>query len=60
MVSPIDAASIEFDKHRWYVVIKVTSPGGEVQEFVADSQIWSGDGVWFGTRAEHDEALADL
>lgn len=59
-MSAIEATSVEFDKRRWYVVIKVTTPGGEVQEFVADSQIWSGDGVWFGTRAEHDEVLAEL
>lgn len=56
----IPATSIEFDRHRWYVVIRVSTPDGQVREFVADAQIASGDAQWFGTRAEHDEALEAL
>lgn len=56
-MSTYRATSVEFDEHRWYVVIKVTGPDGDIQEFVADAQLQSGDAVWFGTRAEHDERM---
>jgi hypothetical protein len=55
--TPIPARSVVFDRRRWYVVIRVTTPTGEVQEFVADAQIQGGDAVWFGTRADHDACL---
>jgi hypothetical protein len=56
-VSALAASAVEFDRHRWYVVIQVTGPDGVVQEFVADAQLQLGDGVWFGTRAEWDDAM---
>jgi hypothetical protein len=55
----IRAAAVEFRRHRWYVVIALTLPNGEVAEFVADAQLQGGDGVWFGPRAEWDEAMED-
>lgn len=48
--------SVEFDEHRWYVIVRVTMAGGEVKEWVAsaDNLYTEGSGVWFGTRDEHD------
>lgn len=59
-MSAIAAESVEFVRHRWYVAIRITTASGQVQEFIADAQLQSGDGVWFGTRAEYDEALEEL
>ena len=56
-MSEIPAKAVEFDQHRWYVVIRVTAPTGDVQEFVADAQLQMGDGVWFGTAADWNEAI---
>jgi hypothetical protein len=59
-VSEIAATSVEFDRRRWRVFIRVTTPSGHIQEFVADAQLQSGDGIWFGTRAEFDQEEDDF
>ena len=48
---------IEFDCHRWYVVITVTDAEGAENVYYAsaDSGITYGDGIWFGTKAEYEE-----
>jgi ribosomal protein L2 len=51
--------SIRFDQRRWSLHIHVTFNDGTEKEWVAsaDSGVTYGDCIFFGTRAQYDEAV---
>lgn len=55
---------VEFDRRRWNVRIKITDrdTGEEVETFVAsaDSGLTYGDGIFFGTAEDYEEAIGYL
>lgn len=59
---PARTDALTFDKRRWYVRINHTDDSGVTRTWVAsaDSGLTGGDGIWFGTEAEYEEAENDL
>lgn len=57
----IPADSITFYQHRWHVRIVIHHADQPDVEYIAsaDRGLTYGDGIWFGDRAEYDEAEAD-
>lgn len=60
--TPIPCASVEFIQHRWRtrIVLRDTE-GAVIETYVAcsDRGVTYGDGTWFGTELEYEEAMQD-
>jgi hypothetical protein len=50
--------SVEFDEHRWYVRITIKDNAGTEHVYFASADGWYTDSnnIWFGTKAEYEEA----
>lgn len=60
MIELLNVRRLEIKEGRWSTVIRAELESGETREYVAsaDSGITYGDGIFFGTREEYEEAVS--